>query len=215
MARRDAERNRGRLVAAGRDVFAERGPDASLEQIARRAGVGIGTLYRHFPTREALVEVIFAEHIGEVLSAAEEAAAGDDAWGGLVAFLERALELQSRNLPLRAVFLRHPEGERRVAERRRRIGRALGRLIDRARAQGSLREDFALSDLSVALWSFAPVFEATADVSPDAWRRHLRILLDGMRPAAATPQVVRPLGDRQLARAIDALRTRYHGRRAA
>ena len=100
--RADAVRNRALLVEAGREVFAEHGPDASLEEIARRAGVGIGTLYRHFPTREALVETIYAEHIGEIVAVAEESAAAEDAWAGLTGFLERVLELQARNLPLRA-----------------------------------------------------------------------------------------------------------------
>jgi hypothetical protein len=67
----------------------------------------------------------------------------------------------------------------------------------------------------MAMWSFAPIFEATADVAPQAWRRHLRIVLDGIRPEAATPQTVRPLAGRQLERAMEALRERYHRRRAA
>ena len=108
--RRDAQRNRELLLAAGRDVFSERGAQATLEEIARRAGLGIGTLYRHFPTREALVEAIYEEHIDDVVAAAEEGAAAEDAWQGLVGFLERVLELQARNLPLREVFLRHPVG---------------------------------------------------------------------------------------------------------
>ena len=215
MARRDAQRNREKLVAAGREVFVEQGADASLEEIARRAQVGIGTLYRHFPSRETLVEVIFEQHIGEVLSAAEQAAAADDAWEGLVGFLERVLELQSRNLPLRDLFLRHPVGEGRIAERRKRIGPLLKRLVARAREQGTLRADFTPGDLSLAMWSFAPLFEATAEVAPDAWRRHLQIVLDGMRSSTATPQVTRPLTERQVESAIDALRNRYHRRRAA
>jgi AcrR family transcriptional regulator len=213
--RRDAQRNRERLVTAGREVFAEQGAEATLEEVARRAEVGIGTLYRHFPTREALVEVIYQEHIGEVLAAAEQAAAGEDAWAGLVGFLERVLELQARNLPLRDIFLRHPVGEGPIAEQRKRIVPLLKQLIARARRQGALRADFTLGDLSLLMWSFAPVFEATADVAPNAWRRHLRILLDGMRPAAATPQQVRPLAGRRLQAAIEALRDRYHRRRAA
>src|SRR5262249_4963186 len=178
--------------------------------------VGIGTLYRHFPTREALVEMIYAEHIEEVLAAAEEALVVEDAWAGLVGFLERTLELQARNLPLRGVFLRHTQTGS-LAERRRRIQPALVQLIERAREQGAVRDDLTLGDLSLALWSFAPIFEATAGVAPQAWRRHLRILLDGMRPAAPTPHDVRPLAGRQLQAAIDALRSRYHGhgRRAA
>jgi AcrR family transcriptional regulator len=214
MARRDAERNRARLIEAGRSVFAEQGSDGPFEEVARRAGVGIGTLYRHFPTRDALVEVIYAEHIDEVLSAAQDAVASEDAWTGLVAFLERVLELQAKNLPLRSLFLRRGD-DPALAARSRQIQPALTRLIIRAREQRAVRDDFTLGDLSFALWSFAPIFEATADVAPDAWRRHLRILLDGMRPAAAAPQQVSPLTGKQLEVAIHALRTRYHGRRAA
>lgn len=214
--RRDAVRNRKLLVAAGQEVFAERGADATLEEIARRAGVGIGTLYRHFPAREALVEVIYEEHIGEVLAAAEQAAAADDPWAGLSEFLERALELQARNLPLRDVFLRHSVGEGRIAERRKRIRPVLKRLLTRARAQGTVRADFTLGDLFLVIWSFRPLFEATAGVAPNAWRRHLRILLDGMRAEAATAQRARPLGEAQLEAAIAALRaTHYQRRRAA
>jgi AcrR family transcriptional regulator len=215
MARRDAQRNQVKLVAAGREVFAERGVDASLEEIARRAGVGIGTLYRHFPSREALVEVIFEEHIGQVLAAADEAAAADDAWAGLVAFLERVLDLQARNLPLRDVFVRHPVGKGRIAAQRRQIGPLLKKMVVRAREQGVLRSDFTVGDLALAMWSFAPVFEATAGIAPNVWRRHLQLVLDGMRAEAATPQRVRPLSERRLEEAVDTLRSRYHRRRAA
>lgn len=213
MPRRDAERNRQKLLTVGREVFAE-DPGAPFEEISRRAGVGIGTLYRHFPTRDALVEVIYAEHIDEVLAAAEEAADAENAWEGLVVFLERVLELQARNLPLRGVFLRHG-ADPALAERRRLIQPALTRLVARGREQGVVRDDFTLGDLSLALWSFAPIFEATSGLAPGVWRRHLQILLDGMRPAAATPQRVRPLAGKQLESAIQALRARYHGRRAA
>ena len=212
--RRDAARNRAKLTAAGREVFAEQGPDVSFEEVARRAGVGIGTLYRHFPSREALAEEIYAEHIEEVVSAAEAAAAEEDAWSGLVHFLEHMLDLQARNLPLRGLFFRL-SGGLRAAERRRLILPLLEQVVERGKAQGALRDDLAVGDLSIALWSFAPVLEATAGVAPNVWRRHLRILLDGMRPDAATPQEVPPLAGRRLERAIEALRDRYHRRRAA
>jgi len=211
--RRDAIRNRGLLVAAGREVFAEGGPDASLEEIARRAGVGIGTLYRHFPSREALIEAIYSEHIGEVQAAAEEAVATEDAWSGLVAFLEHVLELQAQYLPLRSAFLQQRTGA--IAERRKQIRPLLERCVERAREQGSIREDVTVADVSLALWSFAPILEATAAIAPDAWRRHLRILLDGLRPEGATAQSVRPLSQPQLDAAIDALRNRYHRKRVA
>src|SRR5690242_13119769 len=95
--RSDAVRNRSLLIEAGREVFTEHGPEAALEEIARRARVGIGTLYRHFPSRDALVEAIYAEHIGEIVRLAEESAAVEDAWAGLTGFVEHVLELQARN----------------------------------------------------------------------------------------------------------------------
>ena len=93
-SRRDAQRNRALLVSAAREAFAEHGVDARLDEIARRAGVGSGTLYRHFPTREALVEAIFAERVGEFLALAEAGHVEPDGWAGLVGFLEATLELQ-------------------------------------------------------------------------------------------------------------------------
>src|SRR5262249_37244893 len=87
--RRDAERNRLRLLEAAREVFGERGCDASLEEIARRAGVGIGTLYRRFPTRETLIEALFAEKAYDYVRASETALAADDAWEGFAGFVER------------------------------------------------------------------------------------------------------------------------------
>src|SRR5436190_5172508 len=135
--RRDAARNRAKLTAAGREVFSEQGPDASLEEVARRAAVGIGTLYRHFPSREALVEEIFAEHVDEVVVAAETAAAAADAWAGLAGFLEHVVDLQARNLPLRGLFLRVGVG--RAPERRRLIMSQLGRVIERGKEQGVVR----------------------------------------------------------------------------
>ena len=112
------------------------------------------------------------------------------------------------------MFLRLPAGPG-IAERRKLVRPLLERLAERAREQGAVRDDFTVGDLSMAMWSFAPIFEATSEIAPQAWRRHLQILLDGMRPASATPQAVRPLTARQLERAWNALRERYHRRRAA
>ena len=206
--RRDAQRNRERLVAAGRAVFTEQGVDASLEEIARRAGVGIGTLYRHFPSREALVAAIFEERIGEVLAAAERAAAAEDAWQGLVGFLEQALQLQADHLALRQLVLRYPQGDAKAAAARRKIHGLLEELVERARDQGAVRADLNVADLVLVIWSFGPLLEATAGTAPQAWRRHLRIVLDGLRPEAATPQTVRPLTRRQLDAAMQTLRGR-------
>src|SRR3954470_8318524 len=108
--RSHAQRNHELLVAAAHEVFAERGVEASLEEVARRAGVGIGTLYRHFRTREALVEAIFERRVGELVAVAEAAAADPDGWRALSQLVERTLELQAADRVLMALLLRYPPG---------------------------------------------------------------------------------------------------------
>jgi AcrR family transcriptional regulator len=210
--RRHAKRNHELLVAAAREVFAERGVEASLEEIARRAGVGIGTLYRHFATREALVEAIFERRIGELVAVADEAAAEPDGWTALVHFLERTLELQAGDRVLRDVLMRYPPAAG-LASAREEMRRRFEQVLARARAQGTLRNDFTLPDLALLFWSFAPLIDATAEASPRAWRRHLHWLLDGLRADAATPQVVPPLSDEELHGAMQSLREQRLGRR--
>jgi AcrR family transcriptional regulator len=206
--RRDARRNHGLLVAAAREVFAERGADASLEEIARRAGVGVGTLYRHFATREALVEAVFERRIGEFAAVAEAAAAEPDGWLALVGFLERMLEVQASDRLLKDVLLRSPPGTGRVDRARAEMRSQFERVLERARAQGRLRADFEFPDLAMLLWSFATVIDATSEAAPNAWRRHLHWLLDGLRAEAATPQSEPALDDEQFQAAIGALRAR-------
>ena len=203
--RRHARRNHELLVASAREVFAEQGVEAPLEEIARRAGVGIGTLYRHFTTREALVEAILEERIGELLALADAAAADPDGWNALVGFLNNALELQARDRVLRALLLRHPLGEARFASAREDLRRRFEQLLEAARKQGALRADFTLSDLALLFWSFTPLIDATAEIAPTNWRRHLRIVLDGLRAEAATAQAEPALTEAQLRRATQAL----------
>ncbi len=213
--RRHARRNHELLVVAAREVFAERGVEASLEEIARRAGVGIGTLYRHFATREALVEAIFEDRITELIAIARAAAAEPDGWQALVRFLEQMLELQASDRVLKDVLMRYPPGAGRLASAREEMRQLFEQVLERARGQGRLRDDFTISDLALLFWSFAPLIDATAEVAPNAWRRHLHWLLDGLRTEAATPQAEPPLGDEELHAAMQALREQRLGRRHA
>src|ERR1700753_2229289 len=112
--RKDAARNRELLLAAARNVFAERGLDASLDDIARQAGVGVGTAYRHFANKFELAEAIMKQALDEVLAVAEQATRADDPWAGLVGFLEFILDLQTRDRGLREVMMglthdQHPD----------------------------------------------------------------------------------------------------------
>ena len=104
--RRDAQANRERILEAARAVFADEGVDASVEQIAQRAGVGMGTLYRRFPTKHDLVEAVIAESLDAFVAAAENGLAEEDPWTGFARFVERVLELHAENRALRELASR-------------------------------------------------------------------------------------------------------------
>jgi AcrR family transcriptional regulator len=184
--RSDARRNHERLVAAARELFAKHGVDVPVEDITQRAGVGMGTLYRHFPTKVALVDAVLEDAFDEMRTLAEEAVASEDAWAGFTHFLERALELRVQNRSVKDLVA-SPEHGAKHAEMRKRIRPLLRRLIERAQAQGTLRADFTLDDLSAVFWSVTRVIELTEDASRQSWRRFLGFLLDGLRASAATP----------------------------
>ena len=103
---------------------------------------------------------------------------------------------------LREIFVRYPPGEGLLGETRQQLRELFEKVVGRAHAQGVLRPDFDVPDLALVLWSFAPVIDATAEVAPTAWRRHLHWLLDGLRPEGATPQSEPPLDDEQFAEAM-------------
>ena len=127
--RADAKRNRERLVAAARDLFASAGLDVSVREVARHAGVGVGTLYRHFPAREDLVDAVLQDAFDELVASAEAALAEQDPWTGFTRFIEEALVSHARNRGLKDVFETQTRGRERAAEMRRRIRPLLTRLV--------------------------------------------------------------------------------------
>ena len=201
--RRDAQANRERILEAARAVFAEEGIDASVEQIAQRAGVGMGTLYRRFPTKHDLVEAVIAESRDAFVSAAEDGLAHDDPWAGFCLFVERVLALHAENRALRELLAGTEHGEARD-EVRRRVRPLVRRLVERAQADGSLRADFVPEDMPLVFMTGGRVIEASRCVAPDLWRRYLGFLLDGLRAEGATPlpqgRLTRPQMDKLLDR---------------
>jgi AcrR family transcriptional regulator len=199
--RRDARRNRARIVAAARDLYAGRGADAvSTRDVARRAGVGVGTLYRHFATKDDLLDAVLEEAFEEIVALAEAALADADAWRGLRRFVEDVLVRHARNRGLKDVVETSAHGAARADAARRRLRPLLAQLVERAQAQGTLRPDFSPQDVGLLFWSSDRVLELTAAVAPDLWRRHLGFLLDGLRAPAVTPAAARPLSEAQLRR---------------
>src|SRR5437660_11702626 len=112
--RRDAERNRQRILQAARELFAERGLAVTLDDIAAHAGLGVGTVYRRFRSRDELIDALFEERLQDIMALADEVFAADDAWQGLVTFVERMAELQAADRGLKEVVLGSARGRERV-----------------------------------------------------------------------------------------------------
>jgi AcrR family transcriptional regulator len=198
--RRDARRNRERLVASARELFAREGVDVSVEEITHHAGVGMGTLYRHFPTKEELIDAVLEDAFAELVELAERAAAAEDPWAGFTGFLEEALARHAANRGLKDVVASSGHGRQRAQAIRTRIQPLLRQLVERAQEQGTLRSDFTPEDLPLVFWTASRVIEMTATVAPDHWRRYLGLVLDGLRAPAATPLPAPPLTPAQLDR---------------
>jgi AcrR family transcriptional regulator len=176
--RRDAQRNRESLVAAAREVFGSQGLDASLEEIARQAGVAIGTLYNRFPTRVTLIEAAFINSLEQTRKDAERAAAFEDPWEGFAYFLERACEMQAADRGFTEVCARTFPDAPSFEVAKAQAGETLWKVICRAQESGQLRPDFRFDDLAIVL---------SATARAPHWRRHLAFLLDGFRADAAHP----------------------------
>jgi AcrR family transcriptional regulator len=179
----DAERNRVALLDAAREVFAEKGLEAPLEEIARRAGVGIATLYRRFPTRGQLVAAALVDKIAQYAEAAEQALAIGDPWAGFASFVERICELQADDRGLSDLLSMTLPTDDRIEQLRKIANQRVARLVARAKATGRLRQEFVVEDLLVLLVANASVVHVTRQDAPDAWRRFVALMLDAFGQA--------------------------------
>jgi AcrR family transcriptional regulator len=180
--RADAERNRQRLLAAAKDLFATRGIDVTLDDVARHAGVGTGTAYRRFPNKDALIDALMADRIGELGAIARECLEDPDPWRGVAGYLERALALQASDRGLKEVLFSPGRGRDRVAHARRALAPVVTRLVRRAVEAGVVRSDMTTSDVPVINFMINTVVDFGRDIEPALYERYLAIVLDGLRP---------------------------------
>jgi AcrR family transcriptional regulator len=179
--RSDAQRNLGRVLEAAAEVFAERGTAASIDEIARRAGVGHGTVFRRFPTKDALVAAVMCKRLDEFATAAEELLEREDAGVAFEEFIWYIAERYRRDC---ALF----EGSamcadvREFAEAKERLHLIVERLVVRAQEQGALRRDIAAAEVLVLVSS--TIMGATRASAGDAWRRYVAVVFDGLRAQA-------------------------------
>jgi AcrR family transcriptional regulator len=185
--RSDAQRNRERLLAAAREVFAQRGVDVPLEEIARRAGVSIGTLYNRFPARDDLIEAVFTDRLETMAELAARSLAASDPWQGFAAYLTGISELQAGDRGFNEVAARGMDRSPAARLLITQAQAAVTEIFARAQQAGELRSDVTIDDLAFVVWGISRTVEMTASSSPELWRRHLALLLDGFRAAAAHP----------------------------
>lgn len=191
--RADARRNLALILAAAREVFLEQGVDGSVEEIARRAGVGVGTVYRRFPTKEDLIDEIIAEHFASLAVLMRAHLEAADPWEGFCGMVRQTLGLFAENRGFKAVVggrfadAEHPPPM--VTE----LFGISNEIVRRAQESGDLRTDFAPTDLPLLFRGAGAVMDATRDVNPRLWERYLTMVLDGLRASAATPLAVGPL----------------------
>jgi AcrR family transcriptional regulator len=180
--RKDAERNRLRILEAARVLFAERGLGVTLNDIAHHAGVGVGTVYRRFPDKDRLIEELFELRVAEIVGLAKAALDDPDPWNGLTGFLTKALELQAEDAGFKEVVLGSPGARERIGQIRLQMFPIGVELVRRAQEAGQLRSDFFSTDVPIIQLMVGTVIDTARDVEPELWRRYLAIVLAGLRP---------------------------------
>jgi len=188
--RRDAERNRQRILEAARELFAQRGLAVTLNDVAHHAGVGVGTVYRRFPDKARLIDELFEQRLAELEALLQEAIDDTDPWHGLKRFLQRSLAMQAADCGLKDLMTGMPDGVDRVCRIRDRLLPMAADLVSRAQAAGTLRGDISPQDVPALQLMLGTLIDATRDVAPDLWRRYLALLIRGM---AATGHDEQPL----------------------
>jgi AcrR family transcriptional regulator len=180
--RADARRNHDKVVAAAAAAFAESGLDAQVEDIARRAGVGVGTVYRHFPTKEALVEALAAEHFERLADIAETALDEDgEPWAVFASAIWRSASAAAGDVSWCEIIGGHPSAAQGAARGQQRLAAAMTTLIARAQATGAMRADATVDDVRTIMCGFGHVAAAQRAGAGLDWERYLEIALDGLR----------------------------------
>ena len=179
--RKDAERNRQRLLAAAAELFAQRGLDVTLNDVAHHAGVGVGTAYRRWANKEQLIDELFAQRLEEIVALAETALKDPDAWHGFTSFLEGSLRMQLEDRGLKDLLSNPMLGDERVNQSRDRIAPLVEAIVERARASGDLRPEFTATDAIFMQVALHGVMDSTRATDPELYRRYLTMFLDGVR----------------------------------
>ncbi|MGW0003194.1 TetR/AcrR family transcriptional regulator [Nocardia grenadensis] len=213
--RADAARNQQRIVEAARELFADRGLEITLDDVAERAGVGVGTVYRRFANKKELIAEVFEHSLGAFADHAEGALRDPDPWLGLVQFVEYACRHLAANRGFSEVILELDLDTERFHGLRDRIKPAVAAIVARAREAGVLQPDIEPSDLFAMIHMVDGLAEFAKPINPDIWRRYMAITLNGIRADNVARQElpVRALTDDEVDQAKSAKAAPCPGRR--
>lgn len=184
--RADAERNRRRVLDAARQVFAERGATATLADVAQAAGVGVGTIYRKFPDKDAVLDALLADKIDTVMRIATDAAELTDPGEAFRTYLSGMIEVHARDRSLTTVLFGPGRFDRFPFEQADLLADTCDRLIANAIAAGELRDGFTRQDTTALAVMVSTIAAAKQEADSELWRRYALIIIDGTRPAAAS-----------------------------
>ena len=183
--RADARRNRQKVLAAARAVFAEQGVDAQMDDVARRADVGIGTVYRHFPTKDALLNALTDELFDVIAVHARELLEHDDPWEAFKDALWFGAGKTAGDRAFSEILATQRTAPPRICPGQEDLIITVGELMRRCIEAGKMRPDVVIDDIPLLMCGIGSASEMLHPV-PEAWRRHLQIVLDGMRAEAAS-----------------------------
>ncbi len=186
--RADARRNRQKVLAAARAVFSEHGREAQIDDVARRAEVGVGTVYRHFPTKEALIEALMVDSFHMIAAQATAALEIEDPWEAFTSVLLRGAEIMTADRALSEVFASIPGAMAQAMPAAEGLSESMELIIRRAQDAGALRDDALLDDIPMIMCGIGSATKKEHRCA-DSWRRHLTIVLDGLRASAASERL--------------------------
>jgi AcrR family transcriptional regulator len=185
--RADAERNRRRILDAARKVFAEEGLGAGVDSIAREAGVGVGTLYRRFPTKQELLVATIEDGAARIADEVAALHSVDDPWDAFAASLHAFARAIARDRGFYEVIHGEPDLLPIARETKRQLLAALDVLLRRAQDAGAVRADIVIEDVPALCMVAARLPGWRLDCQPELWTRYLALLFDGLRPEGARP----------------------------
>jgi AcrR family transcriptional regulator len=190
--RADAERNRTRLMEAAVAAFAERGYEVTVAEIAREAGVGKGTVFRRFPTKEHLIAAVVRHRLAQLVAVGEDLLGRDDPWHALREFLFACASSLSADRCLVEFAVSNGMPDEQVQAVQAQLRGLAGELVGRAQRHGVLRGDVTGDDVLLLLCGVNQAVAPLSGVVPDLWKRYVDLVLDGLRPTAAHPLPVPP-----------------------